>query len=90
MPCLVLLLAVVAPRIVAVALWFFTTFFNAAFAGRLWLLVVGVLLMPLTTLTYAWAFNAEGGVHSTFFLVVIVVAAIVDLGGLAGSRRARY
>jgi hypothetical protein len=89
-PCLLLLLAVLAPRIVAVALWLFTTFFQAAFAGRLWLLVVGVLLLPLTTLAYAWAYNVEGGVRSTFHLVVLIVAAIVDLGGLAGSRRARY
>jgi hypothetical protein len=89
MPCLLVLLAVIAPRVVAVLLWLFTTFFHAAFGGRPLFLIVGVLLLPFTTLAYAWAYNAEGGVKSTFFLIVIIVAVIGDLGGLAGSRYRR-
>ena len=89
MPCLILLLALVAPRVVSVLLWFFTTFFHAAFAGRELMLVLGVIFLPFTTLAYAWAYNSEGGVKSTFFLVVMVLAVLGDLGALAGSRRRR-
>jgi hypothetical protein len=89
MPCLLVLLAVIAPRVVAVLLWFFTNFFVAAFTGRLLFLILGVVLLPFTTLAYAWAYNSEQGVNSPFFLIVMVIAVIADLGGLVGSRRGR-
>jgi hypothetical protein len=89
MPCLFVLLAAIAPRIVAVVLWLFTDFFARAFSGRLLFLILGVVLLPFTTLAYAWFYNREGGIGSTLSLVVIIVAVIADLGGLAGSRRGR-
>jgi hypothetical protein len=89
MPCLVVLLGILAPRVVSVVLWLFTTFFQRAFGGNLLLLVLGVVLMPFTTLAYAWAVNTEGGVHSTFFIVVMVLAVIGDLSSFEGGRRSR-
>jgi Na+/melibiose symporter-like transporter len=89
MPCLLALLALIAPRVVSVVLWMFTTFFDRAFGSNLLLLVLGVALLPFTTLAYAWAVNAEGGVHSAFFLVVIVVALISDLSSWETGRRYR-
>ena len=89
MPCLLVLLALIAPRVVSVVLWFFTRWFDPAFSGRWILLLLGVMFLPFTTLAYAWAVNAEGGVHSTFFLVVIVVAVLADLSSLESGRRAR-
>jgi hypothetical protein len=88
MPCLVGLLAIVAPRLTSVVLWFFTDFFVRAFAGRALLLVIGVLLMPFTTLAYAWAVNARGGVEGGF-VVVVIVAVILDLSSWEGGRRHR-
>ena len=89
MPCLVVLLALVAPRVVSVVLWFFTDWFVAAFANRFLLLVLGVIFLPITTLAYAWAVNSEGGVKSTFFIVVMCVAVLCDLGALTSTRRRR-
>jgi hypothetical protein len=89
MPCLLVLLAVVAPRVVSAILWFFTTFFHAAFGARPLLLLLGVIFLPFTTLVYAWAVNVEGGVHSTMFLVLIVIAVLGDLSAFAGGRRYR-
>jgi hypothetical protein len=88
-PCLFGLLALLAPRVVSVVLWLFTTFFERAFAGRTLLLLAGVVLLPFTTLAYAWRVNVEGGIESTLSIVVLVVAAIVDLSSLAGGRRRR-
>jgi hypothetical protein len=88
MPCLVGLLALVAPRVVAVLLWLFTTFFEKAFGGRPLWLILGVVLAPFTTLAYAWAINAYGRVEG-LGLGVVIVAAIVDLSALAGGRRYR-
>jgi hypothetical protein len=89
MPLLLLLLAVFAPRVVSVILWLFTAFFARAFGANLLLLVLGIVFLPFTTLAYAWAVNAEGGVRGTFFLVLMVVAVLADLSSLAGGRRYR-
>jgi hypothetical protein len=83
------LVALVAPRVVSVVLWFFTDWFVLAFSNRFLLFVLGVVFLPFTTLAYAWAVNQEGGVHSTFFIVVMCIAVLGDLGALAGSRRRR-
>jgi hypothetical protein len=90
MPCLVALLALLAPRVVAAVLWVFTDFFHRAFLapGRGLLLVAGIVLMPFTTLAYAWAINAYGVVDG-FPLVVIILAVLADLSSLASSRRRR-
>ena len=90
MPCLLVLLALIAPRVVSIVLWIFRrSFFDRAFAGKDLMLIAGIVLLPFTTLAYAWAVNTEGGVHSTFFLVVVVIAAIADLSALEGGRRSR-
>jgi hypothetical protein len=88
MPCLVGLLALIAPRVVAVVLWLFTRFFEAAFAGRLLWLVLGIVIAPFTTLAYAWTINAHGRVEG-IWLAIVIVAAIADLSALAGGGR-RY
>ncbi len=89
MPCLVVLLALIAPRVVIVVLWLFTTWLGRAFGGNPLLLLLGTVLMPFTTLAYAWAVNAEGGVHSTLSVVVMIVAVLGDLSSLEGGRRYR-
>jgi hypothetical protein len=89
MPCLVVLLALIAPRVVSVVLWLFTTFFAKAYANNPLILLVGVIFVPFTTLAYAWRVNSEGGVQSAFSVVVMVLAVIGDLSSLAGGRRAR-
>ena len=41
-------------------------------------------LMPFTTLAYAWAINSNGSV-SGFYLVVVILAVLMDLGSLGGG-----
>ena len=89
MPCLVFLLALVAPRVVSVVLWLFTTFFVRAYGPNPLLLLLGIVLLPFTTLSYAFLVNTEGGVHSTFAIVLMILAVIGDLSALAGGRRYR-
>ena len=89
MPCLIALLVIFAPRVLSVVLALFTNWFDAAFSGRLLLLVLGIVFLPITTLTYAWIVRTEGGVHSTFSIVLMVVAALIDLSSWEGGRRSR-
>jgi hypothetical protein len=88
MPCLVVLLAFFAPRVTSVLLWLFTGFFERAFGGQVLLLLLGIVLFPFTTLVYAWALNAQGGV-SGFWLVLLIVAVIMDVSSWEGGRRTR-
>lgn len=88
MPCLVVFLAVLAPRVTSVLLWLFTTYFERAFAGRMILLLVGVIFLPFTTLAYAWVVNSGNSVEG-MWLVLMIVAVILDIGAFEGGRRHR-
>ncbi|HVG95136.1 MAG TPA: hypothetical protein VND21_11865 [Planctomycetota bacterium] len=89
MPCLVALVAVLAPRVVSVVLWLFTTFFVKAYANNPLLMILGIVFLPFTTLAYAWMVNTEGGVRGTFSIVVMVIAVLADLSAFEGGRRSR-
>jgi hypothetical protein len=88
MPCLVVLLAALAPRVVSVVLWLFTNFFDRAFAGRQILLLVGVILLPFTTLAYAWAINTNGSIDG-MWIVILIIAVLIDISAFEGGRRHR-
>ena len=89
MPCLVGLLAVLAPRVVSVILWLFTNYLNTAFSSGWWGLL-GFLFLPTTTIAYAIAQNefttVTGGVEATG-IVLIVLGIVIDVGLLGGSGR---
>jgi hypothetical protein len=87
MPCVVALIALLFPRIVLLVVYFTTNYIDRAYATILWPLL-GFLFLPLTTLAYAWAINTAGSVHG-IYLAAVVVAVLIDLGLLGGSRRRR-
>jgi hypothetical protein len=87
MPCFVGCLALAMPRFAIVMVVVFSDYIGRAFQTTLWPLL-GFLVMPLTTLAYAWAINSRGsaqGIH----LVVVVVAVLIDLGLIGGSASRR-
>ena len=89
MPCLILIIFLAFPRIALALLFFFTNYLDRAYHGFLGPLL-GFLFLPLTTLVYAWIVNTRqplAGIN----LVFIVVAVVIDLGGLGhgASRRRR-
>ena len=87
MPCLVALLAVLFPRVVIVVLYFFTNFFEGVYNSLL-LPLLGFIILPITLLAYTWMVKINQPVDA-FFLVVMVVAIVLDLGLLGGSARRR-
>ncbi|MGC2722153.1 MAG: hypothetical protein WA209_21410 [Candidatus Acidiferrales bacterium] len=89
MPCLILIIFLAFPRIALALLFFFTNYLDRAYHGFL-VPLLGFLFLPLTTLVYAWIVNTRqplAGIN----LVFIVVAVVIDLGGLGhgASRRRR-
>ena len=87
MPCILALIALAFPRVVFVVLWLFTNFFRAI--PSMIVLILGFLILPLTTIVYAYFANT-GHPTDAVFLIVIIVAALFDLGLIGhGAYRRR-
>jgi hypothetical protein len=87
MPCLIGCLALTAPRLAIVLVVLFSDYIGRAYETVLWPFI-GFMFMPLTTLAYAWAVNSHGSVAGVY-LVVVVLAVLIDLGLLGGSAKSR-
>ena len=86
MPCLLLILAVFFPRFVMIVIAIFTSWFSAAFNSVFWP-ILGFLFMPYTTLAYMAAMLNNGRTVNGGWLALVIVAALIDLGGQGGSAR---
>jgi len=87
MPFIVGCFALAMPRFAIILVVIFSNYIGRAFHTTLWPFL-GFLFMPLTTLAYAWAMNSNGSVAG-IYLVVVVVAVLVDLGLVGGSASQR-
>jgi hypothetical protein len=91
MPCLLLILVVAFPRVVLVLMFLMSTYLQRAYHGLL-IPLLGFLFLPLTTLAYAWMVNSHMALEGVN-LIILLVAVVVDLGGLGGGewhRRNRW
>ncbi len=78
--CFLALTTIVGPRIIMILLFLFTNWFYRAFNSFIWPLL-GFLLMPYTTLVYTLAMVFNHHSLTPGWLVFIIIAVIVDLGG---------
>jgi hypothetical protein len=83
MGCILLLLILAFPRLSLILLFLFTTYLERAYHGLL-LPLLGFIFLPLTTLVYAWLINSHYPT-SGVYLLALIVAVIIDLGGLGGG-----
>ena len=88
MPFVIGCLALSAPRFAILLVVFFSDYIGRAYQSPLWPFL-GFFFMPLTTLAYAWAINSHGSVDGGY-LVVVVVAVLIDWGIIGGSAKNRY
>lgn len=87
MGCLVIIVALMLPRLAMALIYFFTPWFEKVFTVWLWP-VLGFFFAPYTTLAYMGAILNAGTV-TTPWLIIIIVAALVDVGHWGGGYRAR-
>ena len=88
MPCVVGCLALSAPRIALFLVWLFSDYIGEAYRSNL-VPFVGFLFLPLTTLAYAFAWHQGGGSVEGLWILLVVVAALFDLGLIRSGERAR-
>ena len=87
MPCLLAILVLAFPRIAIVLLYFLTNFFKGVYDTVL-IPLLGFIFMPLTLVAYTWL-TKSGQPMDAFYLVVMFVAIIIDLGFIGGGDRIR-
>ncbi|MGD0049684.1 MAG: hypothetical protein ABSE42_22045, partial [Bryobacteraceae bacterium] len=84
MPCFILLVLLLFPRVALVLMWIYSTYLQRAFHGGLVLPVLGFIFLPLTTIVYAWEVNS-GMPTAGINLLWLLIAVVIDLGGLGGG-----
>jgi len=85
MPCFVALIALAAPRLAIVLLWFFSTWFKGLFDTILWP-ILGFVFLPTTFLWYSAVQHWWGGRWTLWPVVGIVLALMIDLSPARGRR----
>jgi len=84
MGCCLVVLVLMFPRVVLLVLFLFSTYLERAYHGLV-IPLLGFLFLPLTTLSYAWMTNTHMRIEGVN-LLILVVAAVIDAGGLGGGE----
>jgi len=85
--CVLILVALVGPRLGLAVLWLFTDYLSRAFDPFL-LPFLGFLFLPWTTLAFAFAQNSLGGAQG-LGLLLVVLGVLADIGVLGGGASRR-
>ena len=87
MPCVLVLLILLFPRIALALLFFLSNYLDRAYHSVL-MILLGFIFLPLTTIVYAWMVNS-GVPVAGINLIWLVLAVVIDLGGIHTGYRSR-
>lgn len=91
MPCILVILIAAFPRVALVLMFLFSNYLQRAYHNLL-VPLLGFFFLPLTTIAYALMTNSRMPLEGVN-LLILLVAVIIDLGGLGGGeyhRRRRF
>jgi hypothetical protein len=88
MPLLLILFALLVPRITLLVLWLFTGWFDGLFATVIWP-ILGFVFAPTALLWYSAVHHWFGGSWTLLPIIGIIVALIIDFAPAGGRRTAR-
>ena len=80
MPCLLVLLILIFPRVVLAVMFFTSTYLQRAYHNLL-IPILGFVFLPLTTLVYAWLVTSHLPIEG-INLIYLIVAVIIDVSRL--------
>jgi hypothetical protein len=83
-PCLLAVGGLFLPRLIIILLAVFTHYFSV-FDSFLWPLL-GFFFLPTTTLAWAWALHTSKHAVQGVNLIIVILAACVDIGIIGGGR----
>ena len=86
MPLIIILLALLVPRITIVLVWLGTNWFTGLFNTALWPLL-GFIFLPLTLLWFTAVQHWFGGEWSAIPIIGMVIAVLIDLSPARPRRR---
>ncbi len=86
MGCVLVLLALIAPRLVIILLWLFTHWFRGLFDTALWP-ILGFLFLPTTFLWYTMVQHWFAGQWTLWPIVGLVIALMIDVSPARGRGR---
>jgi len=84
MPCLLVILVLVFPRVALVLMFLTSHYLERAYHGLL-LPLLGFIFLPVTTLVYAWMVNTAQPIQGVN-LLILIFAVVIDVGGLGGGE----
>jgi hypothetical protein len=87
MGCLLVLIALLSPRLALVVMALTSDMLSRAMDGIL-LPLLGFFILPWTTLAYAWFWDS-GREVAGFEIFVVALAFLIDLGSWFGGNKAR-
>lgn len=91
MPCLLVLVVLLFPRLILVLMWLFSNMLDRAYHGLV-IPLLGFIFLPITTIVYAWMVS-NGLPIEGFNLIILIIAVLLDAGshgsGVSYSRRRR-
>jgi len=85
--CLIVLFALIGPRVALGFTWIFTSFVDRAYDNML-VPVLGFVFLPWTTLVYALVYDGNG--VSGLGWVMVALALMGDVSSYTASARAQY
>jgi hypothetical protein len=84
MPCLVVLLALISPRLALFAIWLFSDLLDRAYDS--WIVpLLGFFMLPWTTLAYAGMWSAGTNEVYGFEWFIVGLAFVIDVGSYVGG-----
>jgi hypothetical protein len=78
------LLILAFPRVVLVLMFLFSTYIQRAYHDLL-IPILGFIFLPITTIVYAWLVNSHLPIEG-INLIFLVLAVVIDVGGLGGGE----
>jgi uncharacterized oligopeptide transporter (OPT) family protein len=83
MPCILVLLVLLFPRVILVLMWLFSNMLDRAYHGLV-IPLLGFIFLPITTIVYAWLVANNLPIQG-FNLLLIIIAVLLDVGSHSGA-----